>query len=76
MYFICLSGGVGFDECRPQGLAQSTKMSWRQFCAFLTAAAAYSIMATEGNTTDIERYGKTNIPLGSSKVELPCRSKW
>lgn len=53
MYFICLSGGVGFDECRPQGLAQSTKMSWRQFCAFLiAAAAAYSIMATEGNTTD------------------------
>lgn len=52
-------------------------MSWRQFCAFLiAAAAAYSIMATETNITDTEWYRKTNIPLGSSKIELPCGGKW
>lgn len=62
---------MGFEECRPQDLHQSTKTSWGQFCAFLiAAAAAYSILAMEGNTIDTERCRKINIALGSSKVEL------
>lgn len=74
--FLCPSSGVGIEECRPQRLHQSTKTSWKQFCAFLIAAAAYSnCMATEGKYYWYRMVWKKYIPLGSSKVELPSGGK-